>query len=107
MIETIRRLILAGLGTLDLTEEKLRAVFDDLVRRGEITEKEARETVTDWMRRANEQRARLQQQIDDSIKRFTEKRDAPLREAIEALTARVEALERRLEPPSQPPVPPM
>ena len=103
MLETIRRLMLAGLGTLDLTEEKLRAVFDDLVRRGEVTEKEARETITDWSRRASEQRTRLQQQIESTIRRMSESRDSSLREAIDALAARVDALERRLDDHLRPP----
>ena len=103
MIDAIRRLMLAGLGTLDLTEEKLRAAFDDLVRRGEISEKDARETIADWARRANEGRSRLQQQIEETIKRMSESRESPLRASIDALTARVEALERRLDEQSQPP----
>jgi len=31
MLEPLRKLLLAGLGTVDLTEEKLKAIFDDLV----------------------------------------------------------------------------
>ena len=45
MIRTLRTLMLAGLGTLDLTEERLRAAFGDLVERGEVTEKDARDLV--------------------------------------------------------------
>jgi len=103
MIETIRRLMLAGLGTLDLTEEKLRALFDDLVKRGEISEKDARETIADWARRANEGRTRLQQQIEETIRRMSESRDSSLRQAIDALNARVAALERRLDERDAPP----
>lgn len=103
MIDAIRRLMLAGLGTLDLTEEKLRAAFDDLVKRGELSEKDARETITTWTRRASEGRVRLQQQIEDTFKRMTESRDSSLKSTIEALTARVEALERRLGDEQQPP----
>ena len=103
MIDAIRRLMLAGLGTLDLTEEKLRAAFDDLVKRGELSEKDARETINDWTRRASEGRVRLQQQIEDTFKRMTESRDSSLKSTIEALTARVEALERRLGDQQQPP----
>ena len=70
MVEALRKLLLAGLGTLDLTEEKARAVFNDLVARGEMSEKDAREVFATWSKRAGEQRGRMQQDIDAAVKSF-------------------------------------
>ena len=69
MVDALRKLLLAGLGTLDLTEEKAKAIFNDLVARGEMSEKDARELVQGWAKRAAEQRTRLQQDVDEAVSR--------------------------------------
>jgi len=96
MLEPLRKLLLAGLGTVDLTEEKLKSVFDDLVARGEVSEKEARELVSGWAKRAGEQRTKIQQQVDDAVRRALERMGVSQRAEVEKLESRVADLERRV-----------
>jgi polyhydroxyalkanoate synthesis regulator phasin len=96
MLEALRKLLLAGLGTVDLTEEKLKAVFDDLVARGEVSEKEARELISSWKDRAGEQRTKVQQQVDQAVVRALERLGVSRRADIEKLESRIAELERRL-----------
>jgi polyhydroxyalkanoate synthesis regulator phasin len=96
MVEALRKLLLAGLGTLDLTEEKARAVFNDLVARGEMSEKDAREVFATWSKRAGEQRSRLQQDIDTAVTRALSVMGLVRRSEVEALRTRVAELEQRL-----------
>jgi polyhydroxyalkanoate synthesis regulator phasin len=96
MFEPLRKLLLAGLGTIDLTEERARAIMDDLVSRGEMSEKEARELVSGWAKRAGEQRDRLQQQIDEAVRRSLQAVGVVRRSELDALTDRVARLERLL-----------
>jgi len=96
MFEPLRKLLLAGLGTIDLTEEKLKAVFDDLVARGEVSEKEAKELVSGWAKRAGEQRTKIQQQIDEAVHRALGKLGVSHREDVEKLESRIAELERRV-----------
>ena len=69
MVDALRKLLLAGLGTIDLTEEKAKAVFNDLVARGEMSEKDAKELVSSWTKRAAEHRGRLQEDIEQAVQR--------------------------------------
>jgi polyhydroxyalkanoate synthesis regulator phasin len=96
MLDTLRKLLLAGLGTVDLTEEKLKAVFDDLVARGEVSEKEARELISTWKNRAGEQRTRIQQQVDQAVVRALEGLGVSRRADMEKLESRIAELERRV-----------
>ncbi len=96
MLEPLRKLLLAGLGTVDLTEEKLKSVFDDLVARGEVSEKEARELVSGWAKRASEQRTKIQQQVDEAVRRALERMGVSQRADVEKLEARIAELERRV-----------
>ncbi len=96
MLEALRKLLLAGLGTVDLTEEKLKAVFDDLVARGEVSEKDARQLVSDWAKRAGEQRTKIQQQVDEAVRRALERVGVSRRADLEKLESRIADLERRV-----------
>jgi poly(hydroxyalkanoate) granule-associated protein len=104
MVDALRKLLLAGLGTLDLTEEKARAVFNDLVARGEMSEKDARDLVSSWAKRAGEQRDRLQRDIDQAVNKTMTAMGLARRAEMDALAAKVAELERKLS--GEPPAPP-
>jgi len=89
---------LAGLGTIDATEEKLRPILDDLIARGEVTEKDAREMLADWKRKAGEQKSKLQEQVEEAVGRALDRMGVARRAEIDALTARVSALEQFHKP---------
>ena len=99
MIRTLRTLLLAGLGTLDVTEEKLRSVFEDLVKRGEVTEKDARDLVATWTTRATERRDAFRKQVRELVREEL-KMGEVRREEFEALAELVSRLERRTPPPT-------
>lgn len=101
MVDALRKLLLAGLGTLDLTEEKAKALFNDLVARGEMSEKDARELIADWTKRASEHGGRLQQDVNEAVDRAMGAMGLARRSEVEALTARIAELERKLAPESQ------
>ena len=97
MIRTLRTLMLAGLGTLDITEEKLRAAFEDLVKRGEVTQQDARDLVATWTKRATERREAFRMQVRDLVRQEL-KMDTVTREEFDALAELVARLERRTPP---------
>ncbi len=96
MIESLRKLLLAGLGAMDLTQEKAKAVFDDLVKRGELNEPEARELFTTWAKRAGEQREKIQAQVDEAVERGIKAMGFVRKAEFDALGQRLAELERTL-----------
>jgi polyhydroxyalkanoate synthesis regulator phasin len=96
MVDALRKLLLAGLGTLDLTEEKARAIFNDLVQRGEMSEKDARELLSGWAKRATEQQGRLRQDVEETVTRAMQKMGLAKRSELDALSARIAELEQQL-----------
>jgi polyhydroxyalkanoate synthesis regulator phasin len=96
MVDALRKLLLAGLGTLDLTEEKAKTIFNELVARGEMSEKEARELVQGWAKRAAEQRTRLQQDVDEAVTRAMKVMGLAKKSEVDTLNARVAELEQKL-----------
>lgn len=96
MVDALRKLLLAGLGTLDLTEEKARAIFNDLVARGEMSEKDARELLSGWAKRASEQRGRMQHDVEEAVNRAMEAMGLARRSELDTLNQRIAELEQRL-----------
>ena len=96
MVDALRKLLLAGLGTLELTEEKARTVFNDLVARGELSDKDARELLSNWKTRASEQRGRFQQDIDGAVNKTLSAMGLARRSDLDTLNSRVAELERKL-----------
>jgi polyhydroxyalkanoate synthesis regulator phasin len=96
MVDALRKLLLAGLGTIDLTEEKAKAVFNDLVARGEMSEKDAKELVSSWTKRAAEQRGRLQEDIEQGVQRALSAMGIARRAEVEVLKAKIDELEAKL-----------
>ena len=105
MADALRKLLLAGLGALDLTEEKVKVVFEDLVKRGEVNEKDAKEVISSWKDRANEQRQKVQVLVDESVQKGLKAVGYVKLSDYEALAARVAELERKLAPPAEPAAP--
>lgn len=98
MVETLRKLLMAGLGTLNLTEEKAKALFNDSVARGEMSDKDARELIAGWSTRASEHRGRLQQDVEDGVNKTMAAMGLARRTDVDALNIRVAELERKLAP---------
>ena len=94
MIRTLRTLMMAGLGALDLTEDRLRAAFEDLVKRGEVTEKDARDLVATWVKRATERREAFRTQVRELVREELKVAEVK-REEFDALAELVARLERR------------
>lgn len=103
MIRTLRMLMLAGLGALDVSEEKLRTAFEDLVKRGEVTEKDARDLAATWTKRATERRDAFREQVRELVREELKMVEVG-REEFDALAELVARLERRATPVDDVPV---
>ena len=98
MTRTLRMLMLAGLGALDLTEEKLRETFDELVHRGELHEKDVSDLVASWKRRAAERRDAMARQMRDIVRDELRREGFARQDDLDQLAAHVARLERQVAP---------
>jgi polyhydroxyalkanoate synthesis regulator phasin len=94
MFDSMRALLLAAVGAVDLTDEKLRAIVEDLVRRGEIAADEARDLRARWAQR----RASRDEELDERIRAVVDetlgRRNVASHASVADLQARVDALEQ-------------
>ncbi len=97
MIETFKKTLLAGLGAAVVTKDKVQAGLDDFVKQGKLTAAEARamaeKIANDGRREFDEASAKLGDKFKDVLSSV----DGKLAARIEALEARVAALEGKPE----------
>lgn len=97
MKELLHKAWLFGAGVFDFTKDKVEALVEEMVRRGEITQQESSETVKHLLTRAQE----AQQAMVAKVKELTKSTIDEIRVAkasdLEALEARLAALEEALK----------
>lgn len=99
--ETVRSVLLAGIGALALTKEEVEAVLDRLVERGELAEKDARQLAEELKERrkkdVQEWEERLTRALEPRLQWVVERLNLPTRDDVEALSKRISALERKID----------
>ena len=94
MLEALRTLLLAGVGAVDLTDEKLRSIIDELNRRGELAADEARELIALWAAGAKDRREAMAERVRTAIDDALARHNVASQASVAVLQARVEALEQ-------------
>ncbi len=106
MLEPLRTLLLAAAGTLDLTEEKLRSVVDELVRRSQLAADEAGDLRALWTAEAAKRRSRDDERIRAAVEEALGRYNVASHASVVNLDARLSLVEQvvgRLAPPSPAP----
>ncbi len=92
MEDLFKKIFLAGIGTLSLTYEKTNALVKELVQKGQIT--------VDQGRQLNEELKRVmdsnQPSMESKVKEYIDSLNLAAKTDVDNLTARIEALEKKL-----------
>lgn len=97
MKEFLQKVWSFGLGVFDFTREKVEALVQEMVRRGEITAQEAPQAVKDMMAKAQETQQALWEKIKELVNKVVSEEKLAKAEDLEALEKRVAALEEELK----------
>lgn len=98
MIDSVKNLLLAGLGAISYSQEKLKGTIDDLIAKGELTREQGEKVVADWVERGRDEKDQWSERFQDEVRRIVEKVGAVSRQDFDALRARVAELEKKLTP---------
>jgi polyhydroxyalkanoate synthesis regulator phasin len=67
MFEIMKKSLLAGIGAIAMTEDKIQELIDEVVKKGEISEQEGKSLVKELQNVMEEQREKVTQMIDEQI----------------------------------------
>jgi len=97
MFETLRKILLFGLGAAAVSADKMREVIDDLVKRGEITAEEGRKMFEEMMARSEEERRKMNERVRTQIRDMLKEIGVADRAQIATLESKIAALEQKIE----------
>lgn len=93
MLNTVRSLLVAAVGAVDLTEDKVRTIVDDLVRRGTLAADEAKAVLAEWAQASTRRQSGLDDRIRASVEEALGRYNVASHASVVALEARLVALE--------------
>ncbi|NLP09461.1 hypothetical protein GX408_03585 [bacterium] len=104
MEDFLRKTLMAGLGFMDLTKEKVEDFIDDMIKRGEVKQEERAKYILETMnkveQRSQEAKSWIQKQVQEAmeeIKPKTQKLVDELQAKLDELTAEVNRLRGEAE----------
>jgi poly(hydroxyalkanoate) granule-associated protein len=92
-----RKVLLAGIGAMALTQDEAEKFVDRLVERGEIAEKDGKKLVRDMMERRRKESRKAEDQMDKRIEELLHRMNVPSKADIEALSAKITALTKKVD----------
>jgi polyhydroxyalkanoate synthesis regulator phasin len=95
--QTLKKGVLAGIGAIDLSIEKARQAVDKLVERGEITADQGGKFLDELIERGRKDSADISKKIDENVRKALEKVSFASKTSLQALEARVDEVERKIE----------
>lgn len=97
MMSSIRKLLLASLGLVDLTKEKAEQVVADLVERGEMTSQEGEDFLAELFQRVDTEKDQMLHRIQKESRKLMFGMGVASKEEVQELRLRVDRLEDRLK----------
>jgi polyhydroxyalkanoate synthesis regulator phasin len=97
MKDLLHKAWLFGVGVFDFTKEKVDAMVQEMVQRGEITQQEGPEAVKQLLTKAQEAQQAMVEKVKEFTKNAIDEIDVAKASDLEALKARVAALEEALK----------
>jgi len=92
METTLRKLVLAGIGAVSLTKEKVEEFVDDLVKRGEVSEEERAKFIKDTVAKVEEFSQLLRARVEEEVGKATERLKPKFQKDIQELSEQVQAM---------------
>jgi len=91
MEDLLKKVLLAGIGTLSLTYEKANVLVKELVQKGQITVEQGKQLNEELKRALNNQST-----IESKVKEYVDSLNLATKADIDSLIARIESLENKL-----------
>ena len=96
MLELIRKGLMAGIGAVVLTTEKVQETIRKLVEEGKLSTEEGEKLAQDLVKTGERQWEEITSAIAEKTKKWSDNVEVVKREEFEQLKARVESLDQRL-----------
>ncbi len=92
-MDSVRNLLLAGLGALSYSQEKLKTSINSLIEKGELSRDQGEKVIQEWVERGEDEQAGLSDRLSSELQRLLQKLALVHRDEFEELKSRVDRLD--------------
>jgi len=96
-LDTVHKVLLAGIGAVALAQEEVEAFVGRLVERGEIAEADGRKLMKDVLERRKGQAKKVEDTLDKRVEGLLARMNIPTTDEIAGLSARIAELTRKVD----------
>jgi poly(hydroxyalkanoate) granule-associated protein len=96
-IAMTRRILMASIGAVALAQDEMEGFVDKLVERGELAEQEGKDLLRDVMEKRRRETRRAEVEVESKVEEALHRMNVPTRNDIEALSAKITALSRKID----------
>jgi polyhydroxyalkanoate synthesis regulator phasin len=97
VVALARKVVLAGVGAVVLTQEEIEKLVARLVERGEIAEKDGKKLVQEAMEKRKKDAQKGQDELDKRMEEILARMNVPTKKDIDALSAKITALTKKVD----------
>ena len=98
MMNSIKKVLLAGVGAAVITKEKAEETLNDFVQQGRVSAKDAKVMARQLAKDGKREFAAVRSDVEDTLLDLTKRASAEAQVRIAALEARVAELQRQKQP---------
>jgi poly(hydroxyalkanoate) granule-associated protein len=97
LVAMARKVLLAGMGVVALTQEEVERIVAKLVERGEIAEQDGKKVVGEVMERRKKEAKKAEAEMDKRVEDLLSRMKVPTKGDIDALSAKITALSKKID----------
>jgi len=92
-----RKVVLAGMGAMALTQEELEKFVHKLVERGELAEQDGKKMIKEVMAKRKGDAKKAEDQMDSRMQDLLDRMNVPTKSDIDALSNKITALTKKVD----------
>lgn len=95
--DTLRKVLLAGIGAMALAQDEFEALVNRLVERGELAEKDGKKLIREMMEKQKKENRRVEEYVTKRVEETLSRLNMPTKSDIEALSKKISALSKKID----------
>jgi len=97
LFESVRKIVLAGIGAVSLGKEEVVELINRLVERGEIAEKDGKKLMHEFMDKRSRHTQKAEERMTKRVESALDRMNVPSKSDIDELTNKINELSKKLD----------
>lgn len=97
LVEVARKVLMAGIGVVALSQDTIEDFVNKLVERGEIAEKDGKKLINEIMDKRKKGTKKAEDEVTKRVETVLDRMSVPTKEDIEALSKKISELSEKVD----------